>query len=471
MSHPRASQCQKCAADPAPVVVPPALPKAPRLDPTQDADWRQVVALIPVDLDATARADKALQRRRAIRSAEDLLRLILVYALGDWSLQLVGAWAASLGLASLSDVAVLHRLEGCLSWLQTLVAALVDHPPTIPGPGSVRLRIVDASVVSKPGSTGTDGRIHLSWDGGQSRIAGGEVTDAKGGETLVRYPLRPDEITVGDRGYAHPRGLGYQLAGSGLVVMRMHFQNLPVHDADGRAIAVVPWLRTLPATEPAACPVWITTPAGTFPLRLIARRMAPEVAEAARRRLRQQARKKDRTPDKDSLDAAGFLTVVTNLDPTVWTAAPVLQLYRFRWQVELTFKRLKGLINLDALRARTTKLPQVYLLGKLLGALLIERACPSAPGGGKDWFAAQDRPISLWRWLAWWTEAVRTAVRGPLTLARITAALPQLDRYLCDSPRRRRQQAAFAHYMLQTGPPVSISPQPTAPTVCLLCLS
>jgi hypothetical protein len=470
MSHPRDTQCQKCAADPA-SVAPPDLPVAQRLDPTQDADWRQVVALIPVDLEATARTSKALQRRRAIRSAEDLLRLILMYALWDWSLKLVGAWAASLRLAYLSDVAVLHRLEGCLSWLQTLVAELVDHPTAVAVPGSVRLRIVDASVVSKPGSTGTDWRIHLSWDLGQTRIAGVEVTDAQGGETLVRYPLRPDEITLGDRGYAHLRGLGHHLAGAGPVVVRMHFQNLPVHDEHGLAIAVVPWLRTLPATEPAECPVWITTPAGTFPLRLIARRLAPQVAEAARRRLRQQARKKGRTPDKESLDAAGFLTVVTNLDPTAWAADPILQLYRFRWQVELTFKRLKGLINLDALRARATKLPQVYLLAKLVGALLIERARPSAPIGGKDWFADQDRPISLWRWLAWWTEAVCTAVRGPLTLARITAALPQLDRYLCDSPRRRRQQAAFARHLLQTGPPVSPNTQPTVPTACLLSLS
>jgi Transposase DDE domain len=475
MSHPLTKACQKCAAASIPSP-PPGGPLAGRIDPTEDADWQQVLSLFPSDLETTARASKALQRRRAIRSATDLLRLILVYVLWDWSLNLVGAWAASLGLASLSDVAILHRLENALSWLQTLITALVDLPPVggppVGGPPArVRLRIVDASVISKPGSTGTDWRLHLSWDLGQARIAGGEVTDVHGGETLVRYPLQPDEITVGDRGYAHPRGLGHHLAGGGGVVVRMHYQNLPLHDAQGRTLAVVPWLRTLPATAAAERPVWVPTPQGTFRMRLIVRQLSPEVAEAARRRLRQQARKKGRTPTAASLDAAGYLTVVTNLDPRVWPADLVLQLYRLRWQIELTFKRLKGLIALDALRARTTKLPQVYLLGKLVGALLIERVHPPAPAVWTAWFAASDRPISLWRWLAWWTEAVRTAVRGPLTLARIAGTLPVLDRYLCDSPRRRRQQAAFARLLLQTGPPLLPCTQPTAPHDVLLCLS
>jgi IS4 transposase len=41
-----------------------------------------------------------------------------------------------------------------------------------------------------------------------------------------------------------------------------------------------------------------------------------------------------------------YLLVLTNLEPDVWTGLQVLELYRCRWQIELAFKRLKGLLKL-----------------------------------------------------------------------------------------------------------------------------
>jgi hypothetical protein len=45
-----------------------------------DRGWDELASTIPVDLEATAQACGALQRRRSIRSAADLLRLVLIYA-------------------------------------------------------------------------------------------------------------------------------------------------------------------------------------------------------------------------------------------------------------------------------------------------------------------------------------------------------------------------------------------------------
>src|SRR4029450_10838543 len=72
---------------------------------------------------------------------------------------------------------------------------------------------------------------------------------------------------------------------------------------------------------------------GGLPLR-VGTPLPPPAADAARRRLRRQARKKGRTPDRRSLEAAGFLMLVSNLDPTAWSPAQVLALYRIRGQVE-----------------------------------------------------------------------------------------------------------------------------------------
>jgi hypothetical protein len=80
-------------------------------------DWEQVEMIIPLDLAATASASGALVRRRGIRRATDLLRIILAYAMCDWALRLVGAWCVLIGLADVSDVAILNRLRKSSTWL------------------------------------------------------------------------------------------------------------------------------------------------------------------------------------------------------------------------------------------------------------------------------------------------------------------------------------------------------------------
>ena len=62
-------------------------------------------------LEREARACGAFQRAREVRSAVDLLRLTLAYCLGTSGLRLTAAWAEAIGLASLSNVALLKRLQ------------------------------------------------------------------------------------------------------------------------------------------------------------------------------------------------------------------------------------------------------------------------------------------------------------------------------------------------------------------------
>jgi hypothetical protein len=49
-----------------------------------------------------------------------------------------------------------------------------------------------------------------------------------------------------------------------------------------------------------------------------------------------------------------------------------LELYRLRWQIEMTFKRPKGLLDLGHVPAKDPQLAQSYLFAKLLAALLLE---------------------------------------------------------------------------------------------------
>ena len=135
-----------------------------------------------------------------------------------------------------------------------------------------------------------------------------------------------------------------------------------------------------------------------------------------------------------TLFAAGLVLLLTNLPLDTWPAARILVLYRIRWQVEMLFKRFKGLLHLDGLRAQDPRLAQTSLLGKLLGAVLLDELTQASTACVPDWFTSLERPVSPWRLTACWYDQLRNLVRGQISLAQVLDRLPRLQRFLCDSP-------------------------------------
>lgn len=418
--------------------------------PLVDEEWAEAVQIIPVDLERTARETKALQRRREIQQATDLLRLVLAYCVCDWPLRLVGLWANLKNIGNLSDVAVMKRVQKSKVWLESLISAMLKaRRLELKAAHPIRVRIVDGSSISQPGSRGTDYRLHISLDLGSQRIDGVEVTDVHGAETLARHPSQPGDIWLADRGYALRPGIGSTLKAKGQIVVRIGWATFPLEHEAGTAFDLFAWLRQIPAMDPGEQTVAVTTPEGRFSLRLIAQRLPQEAAEKNRRRIRKRASRKCRTPDKRTLEAAGYFFLVTNLSTSQWTATDVLALYRLRWQVELIFKRLKSILDLDQLRAKGPALAQTYLLGKVLAALIIESMTDQAAQRCPPLFSNTQRPVSAWRWTAIGRDFLFQAVRGQVSWHHFLDKLPNLARYLCISSRRNRQnQAAAARILL-----------------------
>src|SRR6202521_4161313 len=115
-------------------------------------DWNSVVSRLggAKALEARARETKGVLRAREIKTAVDLLRLILAYCLGERGLRLTAAWAASMGLADISNVALLYRLRRCGDWLAVLVGQALAAGAPKASRGRM-IRIVDATAVPKAG--------------------------------------------------------------------------------------------------------------------------------------------------------------------------------------------------------------------------------------------------------------------------------------------------------------------------------
>lgn len=343
--------------------------------------WPYLLSFFPCEdaLEESAREFGAIRRRRAVDSASALLRLAFAYGFCGLSLRQTAAWAQTVGVASLSNVALLKRLRHASSWLGHLLAVKLAERALLPRSRSARtfrLRVVDASSISRPGSKGTDWRVHLSFNLRRLVIDDVELTDSSGGETLTRFRFGVGDLVLADRGYSQRRGLYAIRQAGGHCIVRLNWQNLPLQHPNGCPFGVFSVLRSLPEAVEQSVEAR-TAPDRRYgvpaiPVRFVAVRKTEVAAEASRKKLLADASRKGHAVDPRALEAAGFVFVVTSTPAEQLTAKEVLDLYRFRWQIELAFKRMKGLLELGSLPAKDPHLARTILRAKLLAALLLD---------------------------------------------------------------------------------------------------
>src|SRR5437899_6706625 len=211
-------------------------------------DWTNVVARLggAERLDITARETKAFVRPREIRSAVDLLRLILASFLGNGGLRSTAAWATSVGLVDVSNVALLYRLRQCGDWLAMLVGQALATAAPKASRGRI-IRIIDATTVPKkgPGARKKNElwRIHSAFDLPQERFGHFELTDQQAGETLDRIPVVAGEIRLGDRAYLQPDRMAAVIEAGADVVIRAGWKSARWLDGQGDVLDLVAELR------------------------------------------------------------------------------------------------------------------------------------------------------------------------------------------------------------------------------------
>lgn len=345
---------------------------------TLEHDWPYLLSFLPSEaqLEATARSWGALRRIRAVEKASDLLRLALAYGFCGYSLRRTAAWAEAAEIASLSDVALLKRFRKSSEWLGYLLGVKLAERVTPLAPNRSRLRLIDATTISTPGSKGTDWRAHVDFDLGALAISEIQLTPVEGGESLLRYDFDPGELVVADRGYSHRSGLAHVRDAKAHFIVRLNSSAVPLQRPGGEPFDLLAAVRGLQETEAGAFEVEIQPserdqlPA--LPVRLIALRKSPEAAAEARRKMLAEASRKSKGSQPRALELASYILVLTSTAAADFTPEQILETYRFRWQIELVFKRLKSLLRLDQLPAKDPGLAKTYLFAKLLAALLLE---------------------------------------------------------------------------------------------------
>ena len=347
---------------------------------TLNREWGVITGLLPPDWRELARETGALRRARQVRDPGTLLFLILLHVASGLSLRQAAARAQVMGMVKLSDVALMKRLRGSEHWLHALAARMYlsspFHDSTSTGLPARRIRVVDATNVTEPGSTGTDWRIHYVLQLPSLECDFFEVTDVSGGESYTRLPVHAGDVILGDRGYAHREGVAAVVRSGGDVVVRLNASNFPLLH-DGRAFDLLAAARTLKEHEPGEWQVEFEASKERHSARVCAIRKSDEAAERARKQVMKAAAKKGRQVQPATLEMAEYIVVLTTLGEET-TTAQVLELYRSRWQVELAFKRVKTLFGAGHVPKADPESARAWIYGKLLAVLLIERLLQEA---------------------------------------------------------------------------------------------
>ena len=177
-----------------------------------------------------------------------------------------------------------------------------------------RVRAVDATSVSEPGSTGTDWKVHWAVNLADLQCDFFELTDVReGGETFRRVPVVAGDIVLGDRVYAAPPGVAHIVRRQGDVVVRLNRQALPLFER-GRRMELLPFLRGLKGKTPQVRATEVRDPQGGWITgQLIALRQSAEATRRAQRHLRRRAQQGQGTASAEALEFAAYFMVWTTL--------------------------------------------------------------------------------------------------------------------------------------------------------------
>lgn len=311
---------------------------------------------------------------------EELMHLVLVHIGCDLPLRQTVAWVASSGGPTCSHVTLHRKMKRIGPAIQEMVSSMVDERLDADAEkwAGYDLVALDGSVTVAPGPTGAGGRLHIGLRLADLAVVGAQVSTTDEGETLRRFSWSPNQLVIGDRGYANPAGIAHVVSHDADVLVRVNRGALPLYDMEEERIDLVAWTRTLKGRGAWTRVAFVHDGATGTQIRgrLIAKRLPADKIADAERRVRREV-----GDDPIALEMAQWLLLFTTAPESRLGSDDIINAYRLRWQVELLFKRWKSICNLDKLPNYRPDTLVAWITGKLLLLLCAERLAQSAPRG------------------------------------------------------------------------------------------
>lgn len=430
-----------------------------------DQEWEeQVLKRLPAETEEQAFRLRAFVREREVKKVGDLLRALLAYVLCVQSLRHLGCWAVMLGIANISESAWRKRLKAANGWLLWLLGALLCGPQVKSEQNASlgRIILVDATRIKQVGGTGDDWRVHCAYNVRKSCLIQVHVTDQHTAESLQHFQLQRFDVLIADRGYGYRKNIAYAYQQQSYVILRFAPSTCPLLDQRLQPLDIVKWLKQVKRGTHCRN-AWCIHEGKKYHVRIIASALPPEKAAEARKRREQEAKKKGKQLQPDTLFLVGWMLLITNLPKRPWSYKRIIQLYRARWQIELLFKRMKQMIDMHVTRSKTPQGCESSLLAWLILWALQEQEAQEARAVLHQVHRCLDSPaldmpegeLSPWLLTAICVQTLLMTIQGHWTRARLDLCLPNLQRFLYGSPRKRRLQSHQVCSLLDKIAPLS----------------
>lgn len=338
-----------------------------------------LLRVMPAGYEEACFSTGAIIRKRDIKDPNDLMMLALFHLLTGCSLIEVSEISKLAKLGDISDVAFMKRFSNCNEWFKWILAAIQNTTPgiihySIPEKLSeYRILAVDASDVAEKGASGRIFRLHFALDIGNMQAALYNITSNSTGEHLRNFELAKGDLVIADRIYSSITGIEYCLSKDCHYIARMRANSFKPYNAEGKQLDL---LSIMAGEDSSELNAFVRKERGEnagklIPVRICFKKKDADALDSTRKKMKRKESKKQTTISESTYAFNEYIVLCTSLDRTI-TAEEVIELYRYRWQVELYFKRLKSILGYGELPKRSEKSIFSWLNGKLMIALLIE---------------------------------------------------------------------------------------------------
>jgi len=173
------------------------------------------------------------------------------------------------------------------------------------------IRLVDGTLISEPGASGSKWRLHYSVQWPSLHADEVVVSTSKEGETLRRFTVLPGEVLVADRGFANPPGVAHVHDAGGAVVVRTNLVTLPLKTAQGQPLDILECVSALDVGQCGAWPAYVRHDKRLIAGRLCAVKKDAASALKARQRVTRESQRNGTELQPRTLLAADYVLVFT----------------------------------------------------------------------------------------------------------------------------------------------------------------
>lgn len=341
-----------------------------------DNDWKTLTQFFPSGWEEQAKNFGVLGRKRKFKTASEIMRVLLIHLADSCSMKEAVARAKLCGLISISDVALLKKIRNSSEWFRWMSMELLKKRGVIIEPPSefkkYNIRSIDATVICEPGSTGTDWRLHYSLELFKLKCDEFYITKPDKGESFVNFNVNKNDVLIGDRIYGRFRSMKYVESKGGFFLTRYMNRGLKLYDEHGIEFKISEKVNKLEIGQILEIDCYVSViNANKLPIRICAIKKSDKEADLSVKKALAVQKKKQRKINPETIELHRYVILLTSL-PKEIRADRIMDLYRLRWQIEISFKRLKSIFGLGHLPKKDIESARSWLHGKLFVALLAQ---------------------------------------------------------------------------------------------------